>query len=926
MEETGNDGRWTRIEQLFSGALDQLPENRDSWLDSACPDDRELREEVRRMLAAHRRTEGILEQPVVPVIRSLKERLADGLDGRYVIGRELGRGGTAVVFMAQELKHGRDVVLKVLKPEAALAFGVDRFRREVSLAARLNHPHILGLIDSGETGGLLFYVMPYVGGETLRQRLKDGPLHVREGLTLLHDIAGALEHAHDAGVIHRDLKPENVLCVGGHAFLLDFGIAKLVTSLYEPQNTTAAGIAIGTPAYMAPEQGAGETDIDHRVDIYAWGLIAAEMLTGRNPATPVAGILQDETFGFDSGGRPTLASLRPEIPDDLPGLIRDCLAPEPASRPDGAGVILERLNPMMTVTGLPRRALRRGAWMLALGAVALVLLLGWTFIRDKTPSASPPLPLPVAVAGFTNETGDSTLAVWGRMAGDWITQGLQETGLVTVIPWPSALQATEQVTLRQGSEGSVNPLVALREETGAGTIITGSYYLIGDSIVFQSQITNAVTGALISAPAPVTVHADRPEEGIQSMRDRLMGAMAVWTGDNTSRVPGITQRPPTWQAYLAFDRGLDDHIAQNYDQAAIEFETAYALDTMFVQSLVYAATDRFNTGDLEIADSLLGELRKRRGRLSPYLDLKVQYFAAMLAGQSERSLHIMQRAVEVAPEATARYNLAMSYLRLNHPREALEVLEGLDPDRGSLRGWSSYWTQLAHARHLLGDHVGERAAARELRTRYPDRQVGLTLEVRALAAQGNTSAIDSVLDAAAGFRPDTYWSLGAAMVVAGEELQTHGHQEAGQPYLDAAVRWLGNRLVRAPDNTSHRYWIGSALYDLGKWEDAAPYFASLHEDVPDRMLYRGLHALIAARMGDTARARTILGPPPRYQPGDHTMFLSRLAGIRGEPELSAVLFNEALAQGIDGLPWLHSIAWREWPDGLPVRGSALAGR
>ncbi|MGH7656982.1 MAG: serine/threonine protein kinase, partial [Gemmatimonadales bacterium] len=489
---------------------------------------------------------------------------------------------------------------------------------------------ILGLIDSGESAGLLFYVMPYVGGQTLRDRLKDGPLPVLEALTLLHDIASALEHAHAAGVIHRDLKPENVLSVGGHAFLLDFGIAKLAPSLYGQHNTTAAGVALGTPAYMAPEQIAGDADIDHRADLYAWGLIAAEMLTGRNPAVPLVGILQGNMLEFDSGDQKAMASLRPEIPDDLPGLIRDCLAPEPASRPEGADVILERLDPMMTVSGLRRKARHRGAWMLALGATALVLLLGWTFVQGKAPPVSPPLPLPVAVAGFTNETGDSTLATWGRMAGDWITQGLQETGLVTVVPWPSALQATEQAMLSHRPDSPANPVAILREETGAGTIITGSYYLIGDSVIFQSQVTNAVTGALISAPAPVTVHMGRPEDGIQLMRDRLMGAMAVWTGDNAERVPGITQRPPTWQAYLSFDRGLDDHIAQNYDQAAVEFEKAYALDTMFVQSLVYAATDRFNTGDFEIADSLLGELRKRRGRLSLYHDLSVQYFTAIL--------------------------------------------------------------------------------------------------------------------------------------------------------------------------------------------------------------------------------------------------------------------------------------------------------
>ena len=267
------------------------------------------------MLAAHE-SPGLLDRaPPVPQASPLElTGLAEALDDKYVLEEPLGQGGMGSVFLAYERKHDRRVVIKVLRPEISLLFGADRFRTEVELAARLSHPHILGLLDSGDADGYLYYVMPYVGGETLRTRLnRVGRLEVGEATLLLRDLADALSYAHSAGVIHRDIKPENVLCVGGHAFLMDFGIARLASAM---ARRTGVGIVLGTPGYMSPEQQAGDA-VDHRTDICGLWCGGARVLLGT----------RDEDADLRS---------RPDVPPALSSLIASCLATDPDERPASA--------------------------------------------------------------------------------------------------------------------------------------------------------------------------------------------------------------------------------------------------------------------------------------------------------------------------------------------------------------------------------------------------------------------------------------------------------------------------------------------------------------------------------------------------------------------------------------------------------------
>ncbi len=269
------------------------------------------------------------------------------LADRYRLERELGQGGMATVYLAEDLKHHRQVAVKVLRPELAATLGPERFAREIEVAARLQHPHILGVLDSGDADGFFYYVMPYVEGETLRDRLaRAGELPVPEAVRLLSEIAEALAVAHKAGVVHRDIKPENILLSGRHALVMDFGVAKAVSEASGRQQLTTAGVALGTPAYMAPEQASAEPHLDQRVDLYAVGAMAYEMLTGRPPFTG-SSTAQVLAKHITEAPEPVTRH-RQSIPPALEAVVMKCLAKRPADRWQSAEELLAQLEPIAT--------------------------------------------------------------------------------------------------------------------------------------------------------------------------------------------------------------------------------------------------------------------------------------------------------------------------------------------------------------------------------------------------------------------------------------------------------------------------------------------------------------------------------------------------------------------------------------------------
>ncbi len=313
---------------------------------------------------------------------TLREQLQTSLGAAYTLGRELGGGGMSRVFVAEDRALGRTVVVKVLSPELMAGVNVDRFRREIRLAARLQHPHIVPVLQSGETDGLPYFTMPFVEGQSLRSRLaQSGALPIGEAVSILRDVAKALEFAHAREVVHRDIKPDNVLLAGNAAVVTDFGIGKALSASKTPApggTLTQAGTSLGTPAYMAPEQAAADPATDHRADVYAFGILGYELLAGR---PPFAGRSPQKLLAAQLGERPApIESVRPDVPPVLAALVMRCLEKNADDRPQTAAALVQALDTVST-SGASRpapalllggRAALRNALVLWAGAFLIV--------------------------------------------------------------------------------------------------------------------------------------------------------------------------------------------------------------------------------------------------------------------------------------------------------------------------------------------------------------------------------------------------------------------------------------------------------------------------------------------------------------------------------------------------------------------------
>ena len=318
----------------------------------------------------------------------MRDQLQSALGKTYRIDRELGGGGMSRVFAATETALGRRVVIKMLPSELAGALNIDRFKREIQLAANLQHPHIVPVLTAGEIDGIPYYTMPFVEGESVRDRISRGPIPVTDAVNLLRDVARALAYAHEHGVVHRDIKPDNVLLSGGSAAVADFGIAKaLAAAGSAPRDPTAAsagltqvGMSIGTPMYMAPEQAAADPNTDHRADIYSFGCLAYELLTGRPPFTDLA---PHKLLVAHMTERPDpVASLRADVPRPLADLVMRCLEKDPSARPQSAAEIVRQLDAVTSTPSL--EAIAPGLGGAALGKIAIAYLIAVLVVAAVT--------------------------------------------------------------------------------------------------------------------------------------------------------------------------------------------------------------------------------------------------------------------------------------------------------------------------------------------------------------------------------------------------------------------------------------------------------------------------------------------------------------------------------------------------------------
>ncbi len=425
------------------------------------------------------------------------------LPDHYIIDRELGRGGMALVYLARDTRHERFVALKTLRPEIAMALGRERFLREIKLAAGLQHPNILPVYDSGDAGGTLYYVMPYVEGESLRDRLDREPqLPVDDALQIAKEVAEALAYAHSHDVVHRDIKPENIMLSGGHAIVTDFGIARAVSAA-GGDKLTQTGLAIGTPAYMPPEQASGSGHVDRRSDIYSLACVLYETLAGQPPFTgPTAQAIMAR-HSLDAV--PRLKIVRDAIPDELEVVIERALEKVPADRYQTSGEFAKALTAASTgrvsrVTAARRPTRAQLMWRrrmnVGIGVGVVVLVAGGWLLFGRRHGGSggatgPLVQNHIAVLYFTDDSRDSSL---GYLA-DGLTEGL--------IDQLSQVRTLEVIS-RNGVlpfRNSVLPPDSIARAVGAGTLVEGSLEPVRDRVRVTVRLVDGATGADLLARA-----------------------------------------------------------------------------------------------------------------------------------------------------------------------------------------------------------------------------------------------------------------------------------------------------------------------------------------------------------------------------------------------------------------------------------------
>ena len=809
--------RWSAAQALVDAALDLPASERPAFLANAIVDE-DVRSDAARWLAACERAErtgDFLAQPAAERAAPLLSMIArdDALDedvtdvlrralaGTYSIERQVGRGGMATVYLARDLRHHRPVAVKVLHSELAAALGGERFLREIELTASLQHPHILPLFDSGAAEGQLYYVMPYVEGETLQHRLaREARLPVAETVRLLRDVASALAYAHRRGIVHRDVKPANILLADGHAVVADFGIARAIHRARAVQSDdastvggepapraqprgassadtlTEAGTSPGTPAYMAPEQARAGAAVDHRADLYALGVVAYEAIAGAHPAGS-----SDEAPGLvlhDGDAVAPLASRRADVPPALSALVMRLLATEPAHRPQSADHVLAALDELQ-VAPVPIPARSRVLMIGALAALALSAIVGVYSMRRGEPARASRAGIhAVAVLPFSD--GDSATS------DDYFSDGMTDELARALAKLPGMRVAGRASSYRYRGTRASPPQIGKALEVGA--VIEGTVRRAGGRLRVSARLVSTADGRVLSDSVyesqshDVFAVQDELTRAIVSALEPALGARSSAGGARG------TADPEAYELYLKGRYFWLQRGAANITRSIAFYQAAVARDTSFARAYAglaqaYSTLPNYLPEVTDSAAAMVTLNAQRALALDSTLADAQLALGIMLDGQLKfrDALAHYRAALERDPSSvTGHHWLGMSLLNLGRTREA--------------------FVELSHAAELdplAPTPSGAVALALIYERRFPEAR---TVSRRVLA-------LDSTFTFA-------IWTLGIA--------QAFG----GQP--DSAVHTFERGARLHPADSRMAAGLALSYAAAGRWKDAERIRAQLH--------------------------------------------------------------------------------------------------
>jgi serine/threonine protein kinase/tetratricopeptide (TPR) repeat protein len=579
------------------------------------------------------------------------DRLASALAHRYSIEREVGHGGMATVYLAKDERHHRHVAVKVLKPELATAVGPDRFLREIEIAAQLQHPHILPVYDSGEADGFLYYVMPYIEGESLRDRLTAAHrLPVEEALAVFRDVIDALAKAHKSGVVHRDIKPDNILLSDRHATVADFGIAKAVSDASGSGAFTTSGITLGTPGYMAPEQVAASPSIDSRADIYAMGIVMYEVLTGELPFK--ASTAQQLLAAHVTTPPEPITNRCPELPASVAQLVMRCLAKEPDERWQSAEDLLEAVDAIQRAAphSTSKHRFRLPHLWLAAPALAVLIIAGWWAATRADSASTPTSPGTIAVMPFT-VAADNQI--------EYLSDGMVNL-LSTSLDGAGGLRSVNAHSLLGyvADQGGVDPGQASRiaERFGAGLYVLGDIVQAGSRLRITASMFDR--GAPNSPPFRATVEgeAEAVFELVDQLAARLATERVADIGGRVTRIAALTTSSlPAIKSYLEGERAFR---AGQYGDAAIAYQAAVSEDSTFAMAFYRLSMVQERLAWAEASQQSAEAAYRHSQRLAAR---HRQFFEAVLAlrrGESSKAEEMFRGIVSTYPDdAEAWYQL-----------------------------------------------------------------------------------------------------------------------------------------------------------------------------------------------------------------------------------------------------------------------------